>query len=77
MTRSWISCCVPKINFLPRAILFYWDIQQGDEIYSGATRYNPRSVWEFISGDLVYTIRLAHLYYETNPSLNYQDFTYQ
>ena len=34
-------CCVPKINSLSRAILFYWDIQQRDEFYSGATRYYP------------------------------------
>ena len=41
MTRSWISVVAfPKLIFV-QSDTFYWDIQQRDKFYSGATRYYP------------------------------------
>ena len=78
MTRSWISVLAfPKLIFCPERYFFIGTFSNAMNSILELLDITPRSVWGFVSGDLVYTICLALLYYETNPSLNYQDFTYQ
>ena len=64
MTRSWINCCVPKINFCPEQYFFIGTFIKAMKSILELLDITPRFVWGLVSGDLGYTICLALLYWD-------------